>query len=168
MHRQPSRPGSRSPRRRLLPERLWHAARPRAHRASSAAGRGADSTGVRPGPSGRGRNRSRPWAACVARRRAIDLVRHQRAQHRVEQRAAALTPPPVHDSVADRVKQALECEHLRRLLASLTPLQREAIRLAFCEDCTHVQVALRLGIPVGTAKSRIRGALIRLRRELEA
>ncbi|WP_236656042.1 sigma-70 family RNA polymerase sigma factor [Streptacidiphilus jiangxiensis] len=114
------------------------------------------------------RGNPRAWAASVARRRAIDRVRHQRAQHRVELRAAALMPPPAADSVAERVERVLEYEHLRRVLLSLTPLQREAIRLAFYEDCTYVQVALRLGIPVGTAKSRIRGALIRLRRELEA
>ncbi|WP_042452816.1 sigma-70 family RNA polymerase sigma factor [Streptacidiphilus jiangxiensis] len=114
------------------------------------------------------RGNPRAWAASIARRRAIDRVRHQRAQHRLEQRASALTPPPVHDSVAEHVERVLESEHLHRVLMNLTPLQGEAIRLAFYEHCTYTQVALRLGIPVGTAKSRIRSALIRLRRELEA
>lgn len=52
---------------------------------------------------------------------------------------------------------------LRRCLDGLSVLQREAIMLAFYSGHTYVEVASLLGIPVGTAKARIRDALIRLR-----
>ena len=54
----------------------------------------------------------------------------------------------------DRVHEAMD---------ELTPLQREAVELAFFTGLTHVEVADRLGIPLGTAKTRIRSALLRLR-----
>ena len=55
---------------------------------------------------------------------------------------------------------------MRRFCAafgSLCEIQREAFRLAYFEGRTHTQVADTLGIPLGTAKSRIRDALLRLR-----
>ena len=54
----------------------------------------------------------------------------------------------------DRVREAIE---------ELTPVQREALELAFFSGLTHVEVSERLGIPLGTAKTRIRSALLRLR-----
>ena len=59
-------------------------------------------------------------------------------------------------------------ERLRRCLAGLSDLQREAIMLAFYSGHTYAEVAGMLGIPVGTAKARIRDALIKLRDCLQA
>jgi RNA polymerase sigma-70 factor (ECF subfamily) len=49
----------------------------------------------------------------------------------------------------------------------LSPLQREALELAYHAGLTHTQVAARLDIPLGTAKTRIRDALRHLRTALE-
>jgi RNA polymerase sigma-70 factor (ECF subfamily) len=107
------------------------------------------------------------WAAAIARRRAVDRVRHHCAQVRREDRAAGLACAPAHDSVVECVERVLEQEGVRRSLGSLTALQGEAVRLAFYEGCTYAQVAERLGVPLGTAKSRIRDGLTRLRLELD-
>lgn len=57
-------------------------------------------------------------------------------------------------------------ELVARAMESLTPEQRTAVELAFFEAMTHLQIAERLGEPLGTIKSRIRQALGRLREAL--
>jgi RNA polymerase sigma factor (sigma-70 family) len=51
---------------------------------------------------------------------------------------------------------------VRQVLDQLAPEQREAIELAYFGDRTYRQVAIELGLPEGTVKSRMRGALRRL------
>ena len=65
------------------------------------------------------------------------------------------------------MEPTLERERVHRSLATLTELQSEAIRLAFYEDCSYAQVAERVGVPLSTAKSRIRDGPTRLRTELD-
>jgi len=55
---------------------------------------------------------------------------------------------------------------LKSALEELPPPQREALALAFLEDLTQEQVAAELGVPLGTAKTRIRSGLQRLRSTL--
>ena len=55
---------------------------------------------------------------------------------------------------------------LKSALDELPPSQREALSLAFLEDLTHEQVAAELGLPLGTAKTRIRAGLLKLRSTL--
>jgi RNA polymerase sigma factor (sigma-70 family) len=61
-------------------------------------------------------------------------------------------------------------QHRRAVLTSaldeLPPPQREALSLAFLDDLTHEQVAAELGLPLGTAKTRIRAGLQKLRATL--
>ncbi len=54
-------------------------------------------------------------------------------------------------------------QRVREGLALLTARQQEAIDLAFSKGFTHREIAASLGIPLGTAKARIRDGLIKLR-----
>ena len=67
------------------------------------------------------------------------------------------------DQVWDGVEQRLDVERVRRGMASLTPIQREALTLAYFGGYTQSQVAQLLKLPLGTVKTRIRDGLIGLR-----
>lgn len=101
------------------------------------------------------------WALTIARRRAIDRVRHAAASAARERRTAM--PAASWDQTSEAVEGALDCERLRRCLDQLSGLQQQAIALAFYGGHTYNQVASILGTPLGTVKTRIRDALIKLR-----
>jgi RNA polymerase sigma-70 factor, ECF subfamily len=104
------------------------------------------------------------WVLTIARRRAIDRVRSAAAAAAREQRAATL---PYLDPVSDIVEGTLEREQLRRCLDNLSGVQREALMLAFYGGYTYRQVASMLGVPLGTAKGRIREGLVKLRHGMQ-
>ena len=58
-------------------------------------------------------------------------------------------------------------ERTRRLISRLSKVQREALEMAFFEGLTHAEIAERTTIPLGTIKTRIRGALHLLENLLE-
>lgn len=103
------------------------------------------------------------WALTIAHRRAVDRVRSAGAATLREQRSAAIAPPPLVDEVAEIVEAGLEAERVRRCLASLTELQREAITLSYYGGLTYREVSDRLAVALGTIKTRVRDGLIRLR-----
>lgn len=103
------------------------------------------------------------WIMVMARRRAVDRARHaQQARvrdNRYHDEDAAL----YGDDIADVVTRRLTWLEVRSHLGGLTPLQREALNLAFFEGHTYAGVAEVLAVPAPTAKTRIRDGLMRLR-----
>ena len=67
------------------------------------------------------------------------------------------------DDVDHEVWLNVRRDRVRSAMEQLTEPQRTALELAFFAGLTHVEVAERLGIPLGTAKTRIRTALLKLR-----
>ena len=106
----------------------------------------------------------RTYLALLAHRRAVDEVRRHERRFRAE---AAAAQPEADDgpetSVVAAATQAWRTKHLAALLDMLPAEQRTAVQLAYYDGLTYVQVANALGIPEGTAKSRLRAALARLR-----
>jgi RNA polymerase sigma-70 factor, ECF subfamily len=110
----------------------------------------------------------RTYLAMLAHRRAVDEVRRREARSRAE--AAAALPEPQdgpETRVVDAATQTWRKKHLTALLDMLPAEQRAAVRLAYYDGLTYVQVATALGIPEGTAKTRLRSALARLRALLD-
>lgn len=68
--------------------------------------------------------------------------------------------------VLDAVDASAGRELVLKALGSLSPDQRRAIELAYFDGLTHVEIAEKLGIPLGTVKSRLRLALDKLRAAL--
>ena len=61
----------------------------------------------------------------------------------------------------------MQQDMVKKAMQVLTPAQRNSLELAFFGGLTHQQIAESLGEPLGTVKSRIRDAMIRLKSELE-
>ncbi len=97
------------------------------------------------------------WLCTIARTRSLDRLR-RRAARREE--PAEARPPAAS---LPRTEEALA---VRGALASLSADQRRALLLAYYEGLTHTEIAARLGEPLGTVKTRIRAAMMRLREAL--
>jgi RNA polymerase sigma-70 factor (ECF subfamily) len=118
------------------------------------------------------RGPARSWVAMIARRRAIDRVRMVESDCRRDSRWSAAQADrdwdPVATEAATTVDGHLDALRVRRAMATLSQLQRDAIELAFFAGMSYPQVAVHLGIPLGTAKTRMRDGLIRLGAALSA
>jgi RNA polymerase sigma-70 factor (ECF subfamily) len=108
----------------------------------------------------------------VARSRAIDRARAVGRRGRWlsdedEQLLADLDRgEPVTASPLARLLSAESRSVVEVALGRLPAEQREAVELAFLEGLTHLEISARLGQPLGTVKTRIRSALLRLRSSL--
>lgn len=107
------------------------------------------------------------WIATLAHRRAVDRVRSEQAGRDRDDRISRRDEPRAFDAVADAVEVRLDHWQVRQALAALTDRQREAIELAYVAGHTYRDVARVLDIPEGTAKSRLRDGLLRLRESLD-
>ncbi|QDY75633.1 sigma-70 family RNA polymerase sigma factor [Streptomyces qinzhouensis] len=103
------------------------------------------------------------WILTLAHRRAVDRVRSVEAAAARDHKAALLDRTPAYDEVTEQVEARLEREQVRRCLRTLTEIQRQAVTLAYYRGLTYRQVAEALTLPLGTAKTRLRDGLIRLR-----
>lgn len=95
------------------------------------------------------------WLYIICRNKHVDHLRRQRPADPAEVEPAAALPEG-RDARLD----------LERALAELRQAERKALRLAFFGGLTHEETALRLGVPLGTLKSRIRLGLRKMARSL--
>jgi RNA polymerase sigma-70 factor (ECF subfamily) len=103
------------------------------------------------------------WMLTIAHRKAVDRVRSAEASRHRDEGYGATNQDVAHDVTAEAVVERLDAEHVHRALETLTPVQRQALELAYLSGYTHTEVATMLDLPLGTAKTRIRDGLIRLR-----
>jgi len=102
-----------------------------------------------------------PWLAVIARHRAIDVLRKRRPQTDLEDVAIAIDADLEVATERSRV-----VEKVRANLHAMPDNQRQALEMAFFEGMTHTEIAAKTGEPLGTVKTRIRAALMALRRAL--
>ena len=111
------------------------------------------------------------WIFTLARSRAIDRLR---ARGRRENRTVSIDDPELNFDPLDENASPDEVvsfrqsrDAVRSAMTKLSAAQREAVELAFLKGLTHVEIAERLSLPLGTVKTRIRQGLIRLRKHLD-
>jgi RNA polymerase sigma-70 factor (ECF subfamily) len=111
------------------------------------------------------RGKLAPWLLTMTRYKAIDLIRRESViARRTADVDLELREAP--DDVHDEVWLGIRRERLYEAIARLGADQRRALELAFLGGLTHVELAEREGIPLGTAKTRVRSALLKLREQL--
>jgi RNA polymerase sigma-70 factor, ECF subfamily len=106
------------------------------------------------------RARVSTWLYAIARNRALDAVR-SRGRRPVPQ--AEVEPAGSSADTVELVAAADEAVHVAEVMATLNPTQLEVVQLAYFDGLSHGEIATKLGLPLGTVKSRLRLALDRLR-----
>ena len=99
------------------------------------------------------------WLCAIVRTRALDRLRRRVARREQEE----VQEPAASGSAPDREGELA----VRKALLTLSADQRRALELAYYEGLTQSEIARRLNEPLGTVKTRIRTAMIRLREELQ-
>lgn len=113
------------------------------------------------------RSRAASWIVMLVHRRAVDIVRRE------ERRASESLDLEDASSVADTADTSgsalshLQREWAQRILARLPDAQREVLELAFYGGYTQSELSERLGVPLGTVKSRMFHGMARLRELME-
>ncbi len=104
------------------------------------------------------------WIFTIARNLRIDLARRNRRPPPTEDPFGDPEGPAAPDAALSGLQDAVR---VAEAVSTLSPEQAEVIRLAFFSDKPHSEIAIDLGIPLGTVKSRLRLAMTKLRGLLE-
>jgi RNA polymerase sigma-70 factor (ECF subfamily) len=100
-----------------------------------------------------------PWLAVIARNRAIDTLRKRLPETDIADVIVSLEPDMAGDA-----ERARAMEKVRSVLGAMPHAQRSALEMAYFEGLTHTEIAAKTGEPLGTIKTRIRAALLTLRK----
>ena len=111
-----------------------------------------------------GRGKASTWLLTLVHRRAVDVVRREE-RRRAEPLDAE--PAAVGAATDDSSELREQRQAVQSALAQLPPDQRQALELAYYGGLSQSELAERLGVPLGTVKSRMFTALAKLRDLLE-
>ena len=104
------------------------------------------------------------WIFTIARNRRLDVLRREGRASLFPELGLAPEEPERPD---DLLSGAQEAARLNEAMRQLSPDQIEVLRLAFFKGDAHSEIARALDLPLGTVKSRIRKAMIKLRLVLD-
>jgi len=107
------------------------------------------------------RGRLSTWLMAIAHNLAVDRIRHERGAARPPLLLVDELPEP---SPLEDEDMLFQRDRARRALASLSPAERSLLSQAYFYGWTAREIAEADGIPLGTVKTRLRTALIKLRK----
>jgi RNA polymerase sigma-70 factor (ECF subfamily) len=110
-----------------------------------------------------GRGSLGAWLVVVARNRSIDVLRRRKPTDSVDE---VILPSPCN--LASEAEHNAMIEKVQKVMKELPVEQQQSMELAFFEGLSHSEIAERTGDPLGTVKTRIRLALITLRKAFAA
>lgn len=103
------------------------------------------------------------WLAVVSRNRSIDALRRRRPTDSTDD--VVLASPC---NLADEAERNVMIERARNAMVALPVEQRKTLEMAFFDGLTHSEIAEMTGDPLGTVKTRIRSALLSLRKAFQS
>ena len=103
------------------------------------------------------------WIMNQARSRAIDRLRFEQRKKRIGPLPDFADPEEEADAPHRLFESREQAERVRKAMTALTAHEREAIEATYFSDSTYAEAAARLNQPLGTIKTRIRSALVKLR-----
>ena len=114
----------------------------------------------------RARGRATSWLLTMAHRRAVDRVRASQSTRDRDLLVGIREFDADRDDVAETAETRVELDRVTRAMHALTDLQRQALESVYFGGLTQGEAARDAGVAIGTMKTRIRGALVSLRRVL--
>lgn len=112
------------------------------------------------------RGQVRSWLLTIVHHRAVDVVRRRmsRPERALPDDASQIAD---HDAPpAAAAEMAMDARAVREAVSRIPEDQRRTVEMAYFEGLTHVEIAERMGVPLGTVKSRLRIALEKMREYL--
>lgn len=112
------------------------------------------------------RGQVRSWLLTIVHHRAVDVVRRRssRPERALPDDASQIADHDAPPAVA--AEMAMDARAVREAVRQIPEDQRRTVEMAYFEGLTHVEIAERMGVPLGTVKSRLRIALEKMREYL--
>ena len=105
----------------------------------------------------------RTWILSVVRNQSIDQLRAKATRRRMQEKVEASAPRSEPSEAFAQVWHEARLGRVREALDALPHFQQQVLELAHFSDLTHMEIAKRLGLPLGTVKGRMRLGLVKLR-----
>jgi RNA polymerase sigma-70 factor (ECF subfamily) len=114
-----------------------------------------------------GRGSVRTWLLSIVRNRAIDQIRSRATRSRRREKVEASAPTSEPNEAFAETWRNFKGDLVRRALEELPHEQRKVLALSHFSELTHMEIAERLRLPLGTVKGRLRLGLEKLRNDTE-
>src|ERR671917_2734868 len=105
----------------------------------------------------------RTWILSIVRNRSIDQLRSHASRRRTQDKLEAAAPRSQPSEAFAETWRNSRRDQVREALEALPPEQSKILDLAYFSDCTHVEIAGLLNIPLGTVKGRMRLGIEKMR-----